>query len=80
MSWAMKIVLTILTIILASVTLLTAMIFVNRLKLSYNSEGKSFDESLLTVYHEQAIIVYGLLLLSGFLLTLLTFYKTRKRS
>ena len=74
----MKTVLTISTITMALVTILIAIVFVNRLTLPYNSEGRSFDESSLTVYHEQAITAYGLFLLSGLLLTLLTFYKTRK--
>lgn len=74
----MKIAFTILTIILVLVTLLIAMVFVNRLTLSYNSEGRYFDESSSTVYHEQAVTVYGLLFFSGLVLTLLTFYKTRK--
>ena len=74
----MKIIFTILTIILALVTLLIASIFVNRLTLSYNSEGRYFDESSLTVYHEQGVSVYGLIFLSGLVLTLLTLYKTKK--
>lgn len=47
-------------IILASITLLTALIFINRLTLSYNSEGKNFDENSFTIYDEQAIIAYGI--------------------
>jgi hypothetical protein len=74
----MKIVFTILTIVLMLVTLYIAIVFVYRLTLSYNSEGRYFDESSLAVYHEQAVTVYGLLFFSGLVLTLLTFYKTRK--
>ena len=69
---------TILTIILFLVTVLMSFVFVNRLTLSYNSEGRYFDESSLTVYHKQAVAVYGLLLFIGLVLTLLAFYKTRK--
>jgi hypothetical protein len=74
----MKMIFTLLTIILALPTISIAIIFVNRLTLSYNSEGRYFDESSLTVYHEQAVTVYGCLFFSGLVLTLLTFYKTRK--
>ena len=74
----LKIAFTILTITLVLVTLITAMVFVNRLTLSYNSEGRYFDESSLTVYHEQAIPFYGILFVCVLILTLLTFYKTRK--
>ena len=68
----------ILTIILSLVTLFMSIVFVNRLTLSYNSEGRYFDESSLIVYHKQAVAVYGLLFFSGLVLTLLAFYKTRK--
>ena len=74
----MKISFSILTIILALVTLFIAIVFVSRLTLSYNSEGSYFDENSSTVYHEQAVIVYGLLFFCGLALTRLTFYKTKK--
>jgi len=70
--------LTILTIVLTLLTTLISVVFVNRVTLPYNSEGKSFDENSLIVYNEQAIAVYGILLLSVLLLTLFVFFKTRK--
>ena len=73
-----KIALTISTVIMAIITLFIAIVFLNRLALSYNSEGKYFDENSSTVYHEQAIAVYGLLFFVGTSLTLLALYKTRR--
>jgi uncharacterized membrane protein YjgN (DUF898 family) len=74
----MKIGLTMLTIILALLTLFIAIGFVHRLTLSYNSEGTYFDENTFSVYHEQAVTVYGILVFIGLVLTLLLFYKTKK--
>lgn len=61
----MKVPFSILTIILALATLLNAIVFISRLTLSYNLQGSYFDENSSTVYHEQAVTVYGLLFFCG---------------
>ena len=74
----LKITATILTAFFALVTLFIVFTFINTSSYSYNSEGRYFDENSLTVYHEQAVPVYGLLSFIGIALTLLAIYKTRK--
>jgi hypothetical protein len=37
-----------------------SLIFIKRSNLSYNSEGKYFDELHAVVYHEQAVQLYGI--------------------
>ncbi len=68
----------VLTIILVLTKLIFATVFVSRLTLTYNLQGSYFDENSCTVYQEQAVLVYGLLFPSCSLLTLLSFYKTKK--
>ena len=36
-------------------------VFIKRIRLPYNSEGRYFDEGSGVVYHQQAVVVYGLL-------------------
>ena len=60
-----------LTLILLGLTIISISTFVKRLILPYTSEGRYFDEKSVVVYHEQAIISYGilsLLLVCGILL------------
>lgn len=74
----MKLVMTIMTIILSLMTLFLGYVFVTNLKHPYNSEGRYFDEASATVHHEQAEPVYGLLFTCCTIVTIVTFYKTRK--
>jgi uncharacterized membrane protein len=62
-------------ILLLSLTFLTTIslwIFVNRYKLQYNSEGCYFDEATATVYHKQAVEVFGIISFILFVLTIAT--------
>lgn len=68
----------ILTILFTVLTLLLSWTFFNRMRLNYNSDGNYFDENSGVVYHEQALIVYGILALVSLLLTVLTFWKLKK--
>ena len=43
-------------------TCIVAATFIKRIGLSYNDEGRYFDEVNAVVYHQQAIVIYGLLL------------------
>ena len=65
-------------IILLVSTGLLGWTFFQRLNLTYNSEGKFFDEGLVTVYHKQSIISYGFLTFVSLALTILIFYITLK--
>lgn len=56
-----KIVLTILTAISFLMAMLFTCIFFSRLTMPFDSEGRHFDEASLTVYHQQSVLVYGLL-------------------
>lgn len=71
-----------LIIFMASLTILTVVngfTFINRLTMPYNSEGNYFDESSSIVYHQQSIIVYGLLCFVFITLTILLAYKIIKK-
>ena len=66
-----KIILTFFTTILVILTVQFLLIYKNRLSLTYNSEGNFFNESSATVYHEHEVLVYGLITLFLFILTLI---------
>ena len=72
-----KYLLTILTMILVALTTLFAWIFVNRWKMPFNSEGKYFDAGSGVVYHQQSVIVYGLITIFLLLITVLTRFFAR---
>ena len=62
---------TVLLIFTAILTILFSLIYKDRLNLEYNEEGRFFDENTATVYHQQAVSVYGLIALFFFILTLI---------
>lgn len=64
-----KIIKATITITFIGVTFGSGWIFIKRLLLPYNSEGRYFDAESSVVYHQQAVIVYGLLF---FILLLMT--------
>jgi len=74
-----KVILPIITIILAGLTVLASVTFINRWGLPYNSEGNYFDESSAVVYHEQSVLVYGTAATVLLLLTVLPGYMTAKK-
>ncbi|MGX7666400.1 hypothetical protein [Flavobacterium pedocola] len=81
-----RILFTIGTAALTVITILLVLVFAERLALNYNSEGNYFDENTAIVYHEQAVLVYGILSVLFLGMTLLltcltikTFKKDNKR-
>lgn len=66
-----KIILTTFTVILVILTVQFSLIYKNRLFIAYNEEGRFFDESTTTVYHQQAVFVYGLIALFFLILTVI---------
>ena len=52
-------------------TLIFSWIYVQRANLEYNAEGRFFSAEEEVVYHEQTKEVYGILALSGLMLTVL---------
>jgi hypothetical protein len=60
-------------------TLIFSLTFITRTRLSYNEEGRYFDENDMVVYHEQAEVVYGLLTIVFLSLTVITLSKAIKR-
>ena len=61
MKSTIKILLILITSVLTILTAICGLAFLNRLTLSYNSEGRYFDENKMIVYHQQSIIGYGFL-------------------
>ncbi len=74
-----KFLLTFSTIILFVLTILFAWTFVNRWTIPFNSEGNYFDENTSVVYHEQSVLIYGLITISLLLFTALTGFFARKK-
>ena len=58
-----KLILMLLSIFSVLLTIIFSIIFVNRLVMPYNSEGNYFDKGNAVVYNEQAVLVYGILLI-----------------
>lgn len=54
-----KFILTAIGLLLAILTLFIGLLFWDRASLNYNSEGNYFDGAV--VYHEQSVMVYGIL-------------------
>jgi hypothetical protein len=54
--------------IFSCLTLFFGYVFLHRLNMSYNSEGKYFDTENLITYEEQAVTVYGLIALTAFII------------
>ena len=73
-----KKILIILTTIFAVLTMAFSLMYLNRLNLDYNSEGNYFDENSGVVYYQQAVIVFGIITLILFILTILSAWKLRK--
>ena len=67
-----------LTTILIVLTAVFSLTHLNRLKMNYNSEGNYFDENSGVVYHQQAVIIWGIIALALFFLTILTAWKLKK--
>lgn len=53
-------------VVLSFLTIAFGVLWLNRIALPYNSEGRYFDEVSTVVYEEQSLIVYGLLTLMTF--------------
>jgi hypothetical protein len=45
--------------------------------MKYNPEGNYFDENSGVVYHEQAVLVFGIIAFFLFILTILTAWKLK---
>jgi hypothetical protein len=58
-------------------TTLIGLLFLSRLGMKYNSEGNYFDEESTVVYHEQSVLIFGLLFLACLLTSLLTARKLK---
>lgn len=71
----MKYILYILTTIIGLITSLFIWIYIQRVNLDYNSEGRFFSAEDGIVYHNQAKEVYGILALFGVILTGLLFVR-----
>lgn len=65
----MRYLLYILLIIIGFVTSVLTWIFIQRVALDYNSEGRFYSPEEGIIYNEQAILVYGLLALLGLIFT-----------
>lgn len=57
------IIFTILNIILSILFILFALFFIQSISFEYNSDGNYFDENSMVNYHQQSILVYGMLTL-----------------
>lgn len=65
-------------VVLLFLTIAFSVLWLNRIALPYNSEGRYFDEVGAVVYEEQSVIVYGLLTLLLFgLLTLAVIWSVK---
>jgi len=64
----LKIIRVIVPPVLVFTACLVGWLFIRRLILPYNSEGNYFNETDSIVYHEQAVLVFGII--TGFLLIL----------
>jgi len=69
----------ILLIIIVSVTTVFAWVYMQRLKLDYNSEGRFYSLQDGVVYNEQAIAVYGFFTFLGLVLTGILIIKITKK-
>ncbi|RYE53197.1 MAG: hypothetical protein EOP48_14910 [Sphingobacteriales bacterium] len=67
------------TIILIALTTLFGWTFINRWTMPFNSEGNYFDQNAGVVYHQQSVLVYGLITLFLLSFTVLIGLLTRKR-
>lgn len=65
--------------VFSTLTIFFGYIFWRRLKMPYNSEGKYFDTENLITYEEQAVTVYGLILLTFFLIVVILLFKSKVR-
>lgn len=72
-----KIILILLTIVLALLTIIFGWIFYNRIGMDYNSEGNYFDKNSLVIYKEQAAMIYGIISFILLTLTLLITWKLK---
>ena len=62
------------------ITILLACVFVHRLALPYNEDGRYFEQETMTVYKQQTNLVFGLFMTLSFGITVLTFIMMRKAS
>ena len=72
----------VLVVALSFLTVAFGILYLKRIGLPYNSEGRFFDEAQLVVYHEQSltpILVITLLLFGLFMATLAWILKTVKK-
>jgi len=67
----------ILTTILTVLTTVFGLTYLSRLRMKYNPEGNYFDENSGVVYHEQAVLVFGIIAFFLFILTILTAWKLK---
>jgi hypothetical protein len=56
-----KVIQVIILVLLLIGTFTIGWIYISRLRLPYNSEGRYFDEATSVVYHQGAVEVYGLI-------------------
>lgn len=73
----MKIRILVILIILVLLTTLFSWSLYTRCAMDYNSQGTYFDENNLVSYHEQALLVYGIIVLLLLTMTLFTTWKLK---
>ncbi len=56
-----RILLSAIAVIAMVLTIVSGLIWLERIRMDYNSEGRYFDEKTLVVYDESALIFYGLM-------------------
>jgi hypothetical protein len=69
----------ILTIVLCLMTIVFVTTFFYRLTINYNDEGNYFEESSGIVYHQQAVLAYGIIATIFLFLSFLTIRKLFQR-
>lgn len=67
-----------LTTLFALLTTSFGFLYVTRLRMEYNTEGTFFDTTSGIVYHEQSVLVFGILTFALLLLTIFTAWKLKK--
>ncbi|MFM2386984.1 MAG: hypothetical protein RL660_1741 [Bacteroidota bacterium] len=72
-----KWILIVVAIIFAVLTVMLCWTFFSRARMDYNEEGNYFDQNIGIVYHEQAVLVYGVLAFISASLTVLCWWKCK---
>ncbi|MBL7951908.1 MAG: hypothetical protein JNM62_09320 [Flavobacteriales bacterium] len=66
--------------LLASIAALVfVVLWLNRVRLDYDSEGRYFDEEAMVVYDADAVLVYGSLALASSLVAVLLAFAIKRR-